>query len=138
MLLNFGYDRNKLFIVVLRNELYNVTTSIINKNTTWAISLLHCLLKGGAIVAVYLISYDLKTPGKDYQDLYDAIKSCGAWRHYLDSTWLLTTYKPAKDIFEILQPHLDTSDHILIVRLASESCGWLPREAWDWITAQEY
>lgn len=89
-------------------------------------------------MAVYLISHDLKEPNKDYNPLFDAIKSCGAWKQYLDSTWFLTTYKTAKDIFDILEPHIDLHDNVLIVRITPESKGWLPREAWDWLTAQEY
>lgn len=90
-------------------------------------------------MAVFMVSYDLKTPGKDYTDLHDALKSCGAWRQYLDSTLLLSTpYKNAKDIFDIIEPHMDINDRVLIVRIAAEASGSLPREAWEWINAQTY
>ena len=35
---------------------------------------------------IYIISYDLKIPGRDYTSLYDAIKSLGDWQHLLEST----------------------------------------------------
>ena len=38
---------------------------------------------------VYLITYDLKTPGKDYNTLYDEIKSIGENYHPLESTWFV-------------------------------------------------
>lgn len=35
---------------------------------------------------IYAINYDLKRPGQNYEKLYEAIKSCGTWWHYLGST----------------------------------------------------
>ena len=35
---------------------------------------------------IYIISYDLKIPGRGYTSLYDAIKSLGDWQHLLEST----------------------------------------------------
>ena len=40
---------------------------------------------------MYLVTYALKKPGQDYKDIHEAIKSCGTWWHYLESTWLLKT-----------------------------------------------
>ena len=56
-------------------------------------------VQGDAIMAVNLINHNLNAPNKYYNPLYDVIKSCGVWLQYLDSSWFLTTYKTAKDIF---------------------------------------
>ena len=32
---------------------------------------------------IVLITYDLKQPGRNYTDLYEAIKSLGDWQHPL-------------------------------------------------------
>jgi hypothetical protein len=40
---------------------------------------------------IFSINYDLKKPDRDYAGLYEAIKSCGEWWHYLGSTWLVDT-----------------------------------------------
>jgi hypothetical protein len=42
-------------------------------------------------MTIYSINYDLKKPGRDYEGLYTAIKGCGDWWHYLESTWLVDT-----------------------------------------------
>jgi hypothetical protein len=81
---------------------------------------------------VYSINYDLKKPGMDYQDLYDAIKQYNWW-HYLESTWLVHTNDSASDIFKRLKPHIDDNDSILIIEAGKDKAGWLPEEAWDWI-----
>ncbi len=40
---------------------------------------------------VFAVTYDLNEPGQDYANLYESIKSVGAWWHYLDSFWLVGT-----------------------------------------------
>lgn len=47
---------------------------------------------------VYLVTYDLKQPGQDYSGVHEAIKSCGAWWHFLESTWLVDTHLTADQI----------------------------------------
>ncbi|MGV3588560.1 MAG: hypothetical protein ACO1OF_16260 [Adhaeribacter sp.] len=70
----------------------------------------------------YLIGYDLISPGQDYEELFDAIKSLSKiWWHSLDSTWIIKTNMSAVDIRNSLLPYLDTNDEILVVSLDGES-----------------
>lgn len=85
---------------------------------------------------VYLVTYDLNKPGQDYTELYEAIKSLGAWWHYLDSTWLVDTTYSADQIAAKLKPHMDDSDYFLVIRVQRDYQGWLPKDAWDWINAR--
>lgn len=84
-----------------------------------------------------LISYDLKTPDKDYAPLYEAIKNCGdKWWHYLESVWLVHTDLTPNECFERLRENLDTGDRCLVVEITNQQRqGWLPSKAWDWIKA---
>jgi hypothetical protein len=86
-------------------------------------------------VTVYVISYDLNSPGQNYDDLHEAIKNVGAtWWHCLTSTWMVVSDKPAIDIANVLWKHMDANDHLLINPVA-------PGSAWagftdnceDWI-----
>jgi hypothetical protein len=86
---------------------------------------------------LYAINYDLKTPGRDYAGLYEAIKSCGAWWHYLDSTWLVDTSLNAGRIFERLRSHVDGTDRVLVIGVTSDYQGWLTDEAWEWINSRQ-
>ncbi len=63
---------------------------------------------------VYSITYDLKKPGKNYDDLYDAIKKLGSWSHYLDSTWLVSTHHSATEINDKLKTIIDKNDSLFI------------------------
>lgn len=82
---------------------------------------------------IYAVNYDLKKPGRDYSGLYSAIKSSGSWWHYLDSTWLVDTQLSADGIWELLSPHVDRNDSVLVIGVTKDYSGWLPRDAWDWI-----
>lgn len=82
---------------------------------------------------IYAINYDLKRPGQNYDELYQAIKGCGAWWHYLDSTWLVDTNLTASSIWDKLAPYLDKNDSILIIGVTRDYSGWLTPDAWKWI-----
>lgn len=82
---------------------------------------------------VYLVTYDLKNPGRDYVALYEAIKRSGKWWHYLDSTWLVATNESATQVYNRLSQYIDKNDFIFVIRVTNEYSGWLPQDAWDWI-----
>jgi len=87
---------------------------------------------------IYSINYDLKRPGQNYNALHEAIKGCGAWWHYLGSTWLVDTSLNAKEIWDRLSPHVDKNDNMLVVGITRDSSGWLPKAAWDWINLRAH
>ncbi len=88
---------------------------------------------GGA--RVYCVSYDLKTPLKNYQSLFEALKQSGRWWHYLQSTWLIQTNETAIELWNRIAPHIAQQDFLLIIEVRANVHGWLPKDAWDWINA---
>ena len=82
---------------------------------------------------IYSVHYDLKEPGQNYDDLHAAIKSCGNWWHYLDSTWLVDTNLNANGVWDRLSPYIDKNDNVLVIGVTNDFQGWLPIKAWDWI-----
>lgn len=87
---------------------------------------------------VYLVTYDLKQPGQDYSNVHDAIKSCGAWWHHLESTWLVDSSLSADQISKRVLQHIDPNDSLLVIGVTSEHAGWLTKKAWDWINSRVY
>lgn len=84
----------------------------------------------------YLITYDLKNKSRNYDDLYIAIKSLGAWWHYLDSTWIVKTNLSSQQIWNTLGSRILTTDHLLIIKIdTSDEWGWLPQDAWNWLNS---
>lgn len=68
---------------------------------------------------IYCISYDLNRPGKDYSDLYKAIKELGSWCHPVDSTWFVDSALTAQGVRDSLLQIMDDSDAILVVKVSS-------------------
>ena len=83
---------------------------------------------------VYCISYDLKHPGRDYNSLYDAIKSFRIWWHQTDSVWLIVSKDSAIDIRSKLIKHLDSNDKLFVVALKREwaAVGFNDKE-YNWL-----
>lgn len=68
--------------------------------------------------------------------LYEAIKACGAWWHYLGSTWLVDTTLDANGIWNTLSPHVDKNDSVLVIGVTRDYSGWLPQDAWEWMNTR--
>lgn len=65
----------------------------------------------------YVISYDLNTPGKDYQTLWDALASIGAQR-VLYSQWVVRRYETsAQGLANYLWRFMDANDRLLVISL---------------------
>lgn len=84
---------------------------------------------------IYIVNYDLKSPGRDYTPLYSAIKTCGDWYHAMDSAWLVATDNlSANDIVTKIKPYIDNNDWLYVVMIDPDNeQGWLPKQVWDWI-----
>jgi len=68
----------------------------------------------------YIISYDLRNK-RDYEDLYEAIKSYGTWAHITESTWAVVTSKSATQVRDHLLGHIDDDDRIFVVKSGVEA-----------------
>lgn len=60
------------------------------------------------------INYDLVTPGRNYQPLYDYIKGFDGWDHLLQSLWLVRTYKQASEVRDELTKLVDSNDKVAV------------------------
>lgn len=88
---------------------------------------------------VYLIIYDLRNPGRDYNTLYDAIKRLSSnWQHPLESTWFVSILGgyTAQTIFDSLKPNIDDNDNLFIVNMndPADRQGWMPKTFWQWFS----
>lgn len=86
---------------------------------------------------IYSISYDLRKPGRDYTDLYEAIKKLsGVWCRPVESTWYVNCQLNASAIVDRLKSVMDSSDGI-IVTAAGAPGAWdgLPTNVSEWLKA---
>jgi hypothetical protein len=84
---------------------------------------------------VHLISYDLRSPGKDYTRLHDHLKTYPAWAKPLESLWLIKTPFSAADLREAISRLTDSNDKLLVVNVSSSPAAWknLPDDVATWI-----
>lgn len=87
---------------------------------------------------IYLITYDLRVPGRDYTSLYNAIKGYNDWQHPLESTWLISNDSQANDIYTYLSQFIDKNDRLLIIEVnPANKQGWLAKSFWDWVNSKQ-
>lgn len=87
---------------------------------------------------VFIITYDINTTVKNYNDLYNAIKQLsGDFQHPLESTWLVSTSLNALDIYNRLRPLIDDKDYLFVTRISTPYYGWLSKNVWEWLKSRE-
>ena len=85
-------------------------------------------------MATYLISYDLRKPGRDYASLYKAIKSYPTWAHLLESEWAVVTDDSAVDVRDHLAHQMDQNDGLTVVTAGATAWrGLSSQEVSDWL-----
>lgn len=85
---------------------------------------------------IFAIIYDIDDAKRDYSQLYEKIKTLGAWMHYINSAWLVSpsSTRTAQQIFDELSPFInEKDDYLLVIGLKGDYQGWLPQDAWDWM-----
>lgn len=88
---------------------------------------------------IYVVSYTLN-PKRVNNELVTALQASPNWAHYMDDTWMISTWETKEQLWGRMVGALQTSDRILITSLGRDSVywGWLPEEAWTWVTQHRF
>ena len=90
-------------------------------------------------MAILVVSYDLKKPGKNYQSVWDYLNKfthCKA----LESFWILDTTKTVTTVRDEMKALVDTNDRVFVCRMVKNAwashngvCGsWLNDSSRNW------
>lgn len=74
-------------------------------------------------MAVLLVTYDLKKPGRNYQPVYDYLRKFVHCKG-MESVWLLDTGLTTEQIRDALAGLVDANDKMFVVRLARTWNSW--------------
>jgi hypothetical protein len=86
-------------------------------------------------VNLLLVTFALRNSLRDYDSFFVALRgNSQQWLHYIDSTFLVFTPYSPDELTKKLMPHFEATDSILVVPVTFPINGWLPLEAWTWIT----
>lgn len=88
----------------------------------------------------FAITYDLRQPGRKYDELYDGIKMLvdeGNWQHPMESLWVLAisdySTQTSETIYQSLRQYIDDNDSLFITKIDSiKNQGWMPKVFWNW------
>ena len=83
-------------------------------------------------MSVLLITYDLNSPGKNYDDLIEAFK-VNPWARLSESCYAISTEKKPSQIYDELINHIDKNDNLFIMTLTNPYKGWGSNEVHKWL-----
>ena len=70
-----------------------------------------------------IITYDLRSPGRNYDGLYKAIKSYGVWAHITESSWFVKTNDTCSQVYNKLNAQIDNNDRVFVAVLTG-TAAW--------------
>jgi hypothetical protein len=83
-------------------------------------------------MSVYLVTYDLKKPGRDYTNLLAAIRKHSNVQ-LSESSYAIVSAQTAKQVSDLMRQHMDANDHVYVVTLALPYSGFGPAETNQWL-----
>lgn len=70
------------------------------------------------------ISYDLKSPGQNYDRVIEAIKGLGSWAKVHYSFWFVSSNHSAQKAAEIVRRAQDNNDTLIVVDASNNEASW--------------
>jgi hypothetical protein len=72
-------------------------------------------------MACYIISYDLRQPGRNYDQLFAALRAYGTWARINESVWAVVTTQTAVEVRDNLLNRIDANDRLFVIRSGAEA-----------------
>jgi hypothetical protein len=69
----------------------------------------------------FLVTYDLKAPGRDYEPVWNYLKATGVHWHAQDSVWFIESSLNAGGIRDELKALIDSNDEVLVIRVDGQN-----------------
>ncbi|TDT90782.1 hypothetical protein EDC59_102212 [Pseudodesulfovibrio indicus] len=83
---------------------------------------------------VYLVTYDLNSPGQNHAKVLEKIKSFGDWRRLSESSYAVLSTISAKSIYDGLEPLIDKNDRLLVIPMHKPYWGYHDKGVIDWLS----
>lgn len=85
------------------------------------------------MMSCFIISYDLCAPHRDYNLLYNAIKSYGTWGRLTESTWAIVADSTSEQIRNFLMQFIDGNDRLVVIKGGKEAAWFRVIANNDWL-----
>lgn len=80
----------------------------------------------------YIISYDLRK-SRNYDSLYEALRSYNRWARITESTWAVVTAESAVEIRDNLRKVMDNDDRLFVIKSGTEAAWRNSRCKSEWL-----
>lgn len=70
------------------------------------------------------ISYDLNSPGQDYEKVINEIKSLGNWAKVQKSLWYVNSNFTADQARQKVWAKMDANDSLIVIDASNNSAAW--------------
>ena len=87
---------------------------------------------------MYVITYDLSRPGRNYDGLYNVIKSYNRWARLTESSWAIMTDQGEVALRDALTQVMDANDKLFVGKIVASAWRGVDQEVHNWLTAQYY
>ena len=82
---------------------------------------------------IYLVSYDLNKPEKNYERIISAIKTYEGYCPILKSQWLIYSKKSAYEVASHLINYVDDNDYLFVCEVKDNLAGQFTDEVQNWL-----
>ena len=72
---------------------------------------------------IHSVSYDLRAPGRNYEELYAFLKDSSDWCRPSESYWLVVRDESASRLRDKIQEVVDSNDVVLVITISTPT-GW--------------
>jgi hypothetical protein len=81
------------------------------------------------------VSYDLYSPGQDYDSVIEAIKNLGGWAKIQKSFWYVNSSLTASQACGRVWATMDSNDSLIVVDVTNNNAAWrnLPQNVTEFI-----
>ena len=83
-------------------------------------------------MAKYVINYDLRKPGRNYEDLYSALTSYSNI-HPMESCWIIKSNNSTSYIRDNLKTRIDSNDKLFVSKLDDWASFNLTQTEVNWL-----
>jgi len=87
-------------------------------------------------MATYLVNYDLRKPGRNYDDLLKRLREYPSWCRFLESSWFVVANDVSTSgVRDELAKYIDSGDGLLVMDASHDSAAWLGLSSTisDWV-----
>lgn len=84
-------------------------------------------------MSVYLVTYDLNSPGQKHTEVLEKIKNYGSWARLSESSYAISTHETVGQVYGKFEPLIDSNDNLYVISLHRPYTGFGKKDVNEWL-----